>query len=349
MNRSITVLQSFPAPRPTTNPYLVQLACALRELPDVKVVNFSWRSALLSKFDVFHVHWPEILVSGHSPLKKLARQALTLALLGKLALTRTPIVRTVHNVGLPQDISFIEVLLLRLIDRRTALYVRLNSMTPLPTGRPSVTIPHGHYREWFADFPKGAPLGGRISYVGLIRRYKGVEILISSFRATAETHPQLSLRLAGKPSTEELCQAIGVLSEGDARISLQLEYLSEAELVDTITSSELVILPYRFMHNSGGTLAALSLDRPVLVPANDVNQALAEEVGEGWVYQYTGVLTPEYILQTLSSLAKESPRPRPDLSARDWTPGSLAHRDAYAQAAAFGAGRSRLLQKVRRP
>lgn len=349
MNIPITVLQSFPAPRSTTNPYLVQLARGLRALPDVKVRNFSWLGALFFKYDVFHVHWPEILVSGHSPLKKLGRQGLTLVLLARLAVTGTPIVRTVHNVELPRDISLREVFLLRLINRRTTLYVRLNPETPLPTCRPSITIPHGHYRDWFSDFPKSEQIPGRISYVGLIRRYKGVEDLISSFRATAEAHPELSLRLGGKPSTVELGQAVRDLSEGDARISLNLQYISEAELVETITGSELVVLPYRFMHNSGGTLAALSLDRPVLVPANEVNQALAEEVGPGWVFQYTGRLTPKNIVQTLSSIRVQGPRPRPDLSARHWYMGSSAHRGAYEQALAYGARSSPQLQKAARP
>ncbi|MCI9872514.1 glycosyl transferase [Arthrobacter humicola] len=349
MNTSLTVLQSFPAPRSTTNPYLVQLAGGLQELPDISVINFSWRAALFAKYDVFHIHWPEILVSGHSPLKKLGRQVLTLALLGRLALARTPIVRTVHNVELPEGISVREVFLLRLIDRKTTFYVRLNSRTQLPTERPSATIPHGHYREWFADFPKAQQIPGRISYVGLIRRYKGVEDLITSFRATADTHPELSLRVGGKPSTGELGQAMTALSQDDPRISLNLQYVSDAELVDIISSSELVVLPYRFMHNSGGTLAALSLNRPVLVPANDVNQALAVEVGPGWVFQYTGALTPEIILQTLSSITAEGHRRRPDLSSRDWEAGSVAHREAYERALANGVARSPQPQNAGHP
>lgn len=349
MNISLTVLQSFPVPRSTTNPYLVQLARGLRDLPDVQVLNFSWRAALTSKYDVFHVHWPEILVSGHSPLKKVVRQILTLALIWRLALTRTPVVRTVHNIELPQGISLREEMLLRLLERRTTLYVRLNPNTPLPAVRPSVTIPHGHYRQWFSNFPASEQICGRISYFGLIRRYKGVEDLIRAFRATADTYPDLSLRLGGRPSTAELGQTIANMSRGDARIRLNLEYVSDAELVDTITSSELVVLPYRFMHNSGGALAALSLDRPVLVPANDVNQALTEEVGPGWVFQYSGELTPEAILQTLDSIPTGSPRTRPDLRTRDWHHGSLAHRAAYKQALVSGAERFPQLQKAVRP
>ena len=41
-----------------------------------------------------------------------------------------------------------------------------------------------------------------------------------------------------------------------------------------------MVLPYRQMHNSGAVLAALSLDRPVLVPATD-QRGLGAEVGPG--------------------------------------------------------------------
>jgi beta-1,4-mannosyltransferase len=76
----LVVQQSFPRPRPTTNPYLVMLRDAVAAVPGVEVRTFTWRGALLDRYDVFHVHWPEILVSGHSPLKALVRQGLTVLL-----------------------------------------------------------------------------------------------------------------------------------------------------------------------------------------------------------------------------------------------------------------------------
>ena len=64
-----------------------------------------------------------------------------------------------------------------------------------------------------------------------------------------------------------------------------------------VSESELVVLPYHQMHNSGSVLAALSLDRSVLVPDSEFNRSLAEEVGPGWVVTYDGDLTAESILQ----------------------------------------------------
>jgi glycosyltransferase involved in cell wall biosynthesis len=327
----LIVQQSFPEPRPTTNPYLVMLRDSIREQPGVQLRTFSWRGVLTRRFDVFHVHWPEILVSGQSPLKAIVRQGFTLLLLAKLALTRTPIVRTVHNLDLPDGISRRERWLLRLIERRTTLRIRLNPLTPLPEHAPFETIVHGHYRGWYAPYPHAPRVPGRLAYVGLVRRYKGVDALVSTFRR-AFGGQDASLTVGGKPSNDELVEQLESLAAGDRRIALHFAFLSDAELVSAVTAAELVVLPYREMHNSGGALSALSLDRPVLVPSNEVNRMLAAEVGDDWVLRYEGELTPAALEDALGRAQSLVPDARPDLSHREWDDAGRAHVAAYRRA-----------------
>jgi beta-1,4-mannosyltransferase len=328
---SLTVLQSFPVPRSTTNPYLVMLQRALRAEPGTAVLNFTWRTALFGDYDVFHVHWPEILVNGHSPVKKVVRQILTRALLFRLRQTRTPIVRTVHNIGSPQGITNREKVLLSLIERQTASRIRLNATTKLPDG-PTATIPHGDYRSWFAHLPESPVIEGRIAYVGLIRRYKGVERLIEAFRGTQGLAEGLSLSVSGNPSTPDLGRFVSQLALPDPRISLDLEFLPDEELVKAVTAAELVVLPYKFMHNSGGVLMALSLNRPVLVPLNKVNRMLSAEVGPGWVYTYLGELTASDLISTLRKIRMNGPLPRPTFAGREWAEAARAHVRTYRTA-----------------
>lgn len=334
MPEKLTVLQSFPEPRATTNPYLVLLARSLGSLPATTVLNFSWRRALLAKYDVFHVHWPEILVDGKSPFKKTIRQALAVVLVARLRITKTPIVRTVHNVELPHGISRREVFLLRMIDRQTTMRIRLNDETLIPKNSPHTTIPHGDYRSWFSRYPGAAVVAGQLAYVGLIRRYKGVDRLVRVFRGTEKLMEGLSLYLAGNPSTKELAASITDLAGSDLRITLKLAFLSDEELVGIVTSSELVVLPYRFMHNSGGTLMALSLGRPVLVPDNGVNRKLREEVGPGWVFTYEGDLTATQLVETVLEVRRDQHRAAPDFSRRNWEDAARAHEQAYRLALA---------------
>jgi beta-1,4-mannosyltransferase len=330
----IVVLQSFRTPRPTTNPYIVMLGETLRTTPGVVLLNFSWRRALFGRFDVFHVHWPEILVNGSSPLKRLARQMLTFGIVLRMRLSRIPIVRTVHNLGLPEGISRREVLLLRLIDRWTTLRIRLNTATDLPADCPAATILHGDYRTWFAAHPASEPVPGQFGYVGLIRRYKGVERLIEAFAGTSSVLQGLTLRIGGKPSSPELVDAVTRGAAADSRIALDLHFLTDDELVGIVTSSELVVLPYRFMHNSGGALAALSLGRPILLPDNEVNRRLSEEVGPGWVHLFDGELTASDLIDAITEVRRTTGRPAPRLVARSWDDTGRAHREAYRAAIA---------------
>ncbi|MFP7833517.1 glycosyltransferase [Marisediminicola sp. LYQ134] len=299
--------------------------------PDVELKTFSWRSALLTRFDVFHAHWPENLLAGSSTIKSGVRRFLTLLLLVKLRVGRVAVVRTMHNLELPSGLSRFDDFVLRRLDAMTTLRIRLNDSTPTEAGRDYALIPHGHYRDWFGRFEKRPPVPGRLAYFGLIRRYKGVELLVERFHTLDSS---FSLHIGGKPSSAEIRQTLEDAAGADDRISLDLRYLSDADLVSIATEAELVVLPYRFMHNSGGALAALSLGTPVLVPANDVNARLAAEVGSGWVMQYEGDLTSAAIEEAHRSATPRPPTP-PDLSGRAWSTAGRDHVAAYRRAVAL--------------
>lgn len=331
----MSVLHSLPGVRPTTNPYLVMLRERVRALPDVDLLDFSYRRAITGRYQVFHVHWPETLLGGASPLKQAVRQLLLVLFLLRMTLLRVPVVRTVHNVQRPEGLRRHEYALLSWFDRLTTLQIHLNEHTAGSPALPWVVIPHGHYREWFARFPLAEAVPGRFGYAGLVRRYKGVETLISAFRAIPDplAGSGISLRVGGRPSSPELAQVLDDLAGQDARIELQLQFLSEAEFAEVLSSAELVVLPYRFMHNSGGVLATLSLDRPVLVPDNEVNRSLAAEVGPGWVHTFSDELDADDLARALNLVrAGSRPDARPDLSRREWDEAGRAHGDAYRQA-----------------
>lgn len=328
---SLTVLESFPIPKPTTNPYLIMLGRELENQPGISILNFTWKTALLRRYDVFHVHWPEIMVNGTSPLKKAVRQTMTLMLLVKLMTCRIPIVRTVHNIRPPKDISKREELILGLIDRATALRIGLNPSSKLPGREIQVTIVHGHFIDWFANENQCASITGRLVYTGFIRRYKGVERLIQALQ-DLDRGQDFTLVVRGKPSSSELAASISSLAMRDARITLDLTFLSDSDLVLTITSSELVVLPYQFMHNSSAVLAALSLNRPVLVPRNEVNDALSQEVGEGWIYMFDGEISAADIVTAVGSLRSRGRVPKPDLTGRGWDKIASDHVKAFNMA-----------------
>ena len=323
------VLFSFGSTTSTANPYLRQLVDAVRTQQAVDVDYFSWSQALWGRYDVLHLHWPEIMLEGRTAGRRWVRRLRAVALCLRLALTRMPVVRTWHNLERPSGISRVDHAILSAFDWLTTVRVRINDSGPVPSDRPVVTIQHGHYRDWFSTQQVGEAVPGRIAFVGRVRRYKGVEALVDAFRALDAD--QVSLVVAGMPSTPEMASDIHERARGDQRIRTRFEYLDDAAFVEEITAAQLVVLPYRHMHNSGMALAALSLGRPVLVPDNEVNRRLSDEVGHGWVHLFEGDITSERLLEAVSSV-DASGTDAPDLGARDWTDAGREHVKAYAQA-----------------
>ncbi len=326
---SIRVMQSLGAPRPTTNPYNKMLDEALGSTEGLDHLRFSWKTALFGRYDAFHWHWPEAKLHGSSWWKSAGKYALTAALVARHRLSRRiAVVRTVHNIELPDD-NAPRLWLLRYIDRHTDYRIVINETTPLPPGTPHSLILHGHYRDWYAKFPSSDRVPGRLGSFGGVRRYKGLEGFIDAYAEAVAIEPSLSLKIGGRPSTPELADDLRERTAGLPGVELHLDFLSDVELVELATSSELIVLAYRFMHNSGSVLAALSMARPVLVPRNEANEALAREVGAEWVLMYDGDLDASTVVAAWRSASTSTGVP--DLSRREWEDAGPAHRDAFRE------------------
>lgn len=338
------VMQSFPEGRDTTNPYLLQLVQGLR--PHVRITGLSWRRALTERVDVFHVHWPELLLRARTPSRRLLRRMLVRVLLLKWRLQHTAIVRTLHNTQSHEALPRADRNLLGRLDRQTSLWIRLTPLTDAPpvtaarrpptTVPPVRTIPHGHYREWFPGAEAQGPVSGRLLHFGLIRPYKGIPDLVAAFTACPDVRDRdgqdLTLHIVGRPSTAALGAEIVRAAEQDPRILVGLGHASDQDLATEIEEAELVVLPYREMHNSGAALLALSLNRPILVPSNEVTEALSLEVGAGWVFTYRGALSAEILAESLARSRGDRAADAPDLSGRSWELVVTEHLAAYRSA-----------------
>ncbi|WP_406023648.1 glycosyltransferase [Nocardioides sp. NBC_00850] len=335
-DRPVRVLASARELRATTNPYIVQLVETLGRRDDTEVVLFGFARAIAGRYDVFHVHWPELLLtSARTPLRRLARRLLTTAFIIRLRLTRTPVVRTWHNLVRPDRLSRWDHWLLDALEHRTRHVIRLTDQTAPPLDVPTSTIVHAHYRDWFEPVVEAfaepvETVERRVLYFGLIKPYKGVEQLLEAVADSPEA--DVDVRLVGSPSDPALADQVRAAATADPRISADLTYADDATLAAEIAAATLVVLPYKAMHNSGALLLALSLDTPVLAPDNEVNRRLAEEVGEGWLHLFEGTLTIEDLERALKAVAASSPDGRPDLSAREWPESAALHAAAFRAA-----------------
>ena len=262
--------------------------------------GFSWRTALFGRYDVLHVHWPELLMRGVDRPRTWARHVLCTLLLARLRLRRTAVVRTVHNVEPHETGSRFERALLAWFDRSTTHWITLTSSTALPAGRTSTVIPHGHYREWFAEYQVPATVPDRLLFFGLVRSYKGVLSLVETSRDWPE--PRATLHVLGRPHPPSYGAEVEACAAPDDRVRLVLEHVDDATLAEEIGQAELVVLPYREMRNSGALLLALSLGRPVLAPVTPTTAEIADEVGPGWVISDDPPLTAGVLATALGEV-----------------------------------------------
>jgi len=296
--------------------------------PDVTTVPFSWPGALEGKYDVMHVHWPELLLRG-TPVRRLFRRAAFVAVLAANRVRGIPMVWTAHNPTPHERSSRSEARLLGLWDRAVSARVFLsNADMPVERRDRDVVIVHGDYATVFGTLTDDRPDPDQVISFGLLRPYKGLESLIAAV-ANIDAGSRPRAVLAGHPADPVYARKLEALGSGVAEIELDLRYVPDAELARLVRASMLVVLPYREMHHSGAALLALTLGRPVLVTASETMRELASDVGEDWVLRFEGELTGEVLVDALTRARNIPQGALPDLSRRSAAVIARQHVDLY--------------------
>jgi glycosyltransferase involved in cell wall biosynthesis len=327
---------AFPARRNSgQNPFNRLLADAV-SAQGCDVIELDRRNALIGRWDVFHIHWPEREARG-AWYRAWPR---SLALVFRLAVQRLKgarIVWTVHNVkGHDQNNAFLERALMWFVSHiiHGAIFLSESSREPacqrLPVlhTKPYAIIPHGPYGNVSAVVPVEArrrfrlpPAARIIGFLGDIRRYKGLDLLLD---ALAET-PAASLTLFiaghfhGDPgyATAVRRRIAGLISDGHS-IVFREERLDDGLFAEAIRACDVVALPYRESWNSGLALLVLENHRRILTADAAIFRELQRELGEGWV----SIAENGFTAACLSGAVQSEPSPASRIdafcAARSW-------------------------------
>ena len=133
-----------------------------------------------------------------------------------------------------------------------------------------------------------------ILFFGLIRTYKGLDILLEAFGRLPEDY---QLIIAGEPygSFEKYRQIIDRLPNKD-NVHSWLKYIKDSEVKDYFSAADLAVLPYRSATQSGISSVSYHFEVPMIV--TDVG-GLKETIGD----RGTGIVasdgTPETIAEEI--------------------------------------------------
>ncbi len=293
----VRVLLTVPRPNETTNPYVTDLVEGLQH-EGVEVGFLDSREVLVGSWNVVHIQWPEGLTEGSTAVRRMVKRVLALITLTRAKIKGAPVIRTVHNHAPHDGRSRLGAWMEALLDRSTNLRIYLNEADE-PRSEESLVLLHPAYKPVIAMDEHPTPEQNVFSF-GLIRPYKGYEGLIRAWRE--RNGEGRALIAGGLGGDEQYANDVLAAAENTPGLTVYPHFLSEQVLQSTIRASELVVLPYRNLYNSGAAILSLSVGTPVLVGRSASTESLQAELGEDRVVLFDGDLDAEDLDRALTAV-----------------------------------------------
>ena len=167
---------------------------------------------------------------------------------------------------------------------------------------PRTILPHPLYTHFGAKLDRagaekalGLESGKKnLLFFGLIRHYKGLDILLEAFRSLGDDY---QLIVAGEPyGSFEPYQKIIDSLPGKDRIRLIPEYIPDGEVAKYFSAADVTVLPYRSATQSGISSISYHFEVPMIVTAVG---GLTETVGGRGTGLVAAQATPESVLQEI--------------------------------------------------
>lgn len=230
---------------------------------------FSLIHARFSGASVFHFHifYSNILVIFNLLLVKL--------LFGKIVLT-------VHDVSSFANSSHSSIIV-RLIYKFTDLILTHNefSKEEIIKANTNLTsqiyiIPHGNYTPFIniqddkensrnkLNIPNDKKV---LLFFGMIKKVKGLEVLLLALKDVVKENPDVLLVVAGKPWKNDFTAYQKIIDENNLSdyCLLRTKFISHEDVEHYYCAADLVVLPYKKIYQSGVLVMALSYSKPALV------------------------------------------------------------------------------------
>src|SRR5215218_10484879 len=196
---------------------------------------------------------------------------------GYLLPAARPRVLTMHNVIRREAVD------LRLASRMDAVIVHTRHGAELLGGRDNVhVIPHGAF-EHLTRQADERPLPAEFAqverpvvlYFGVVRPYKGVDVLVEAFRQVEDAE----LWVVGRPLGVSMERLRRLAPPG--RVRFVDRYVSDAELPAFFRRADLLTLPHRNVDVSGVLFAGLAFAKTMVLSDVGGFRELVEEHGAG--------------------------------------------------------------------
>jgi glycosyltransferase involved in cell wall biosynthesis len=130
--------------------------------------------------------------------------------------------------------------------------------------------------------PDSVPL---VVMLGLLRPYKGLDVLLDAWPAVRRALPDACLLVAGRVlgDPEGAARLEAIAADGALGVTSDLRFTPTEEFVGALLRADVVVLPYRRIDQSGVLFAALALGRPIVATRVGGFAEVVEQHGAGVV------------------------------------------------------------------
>lgn len=192
---------------------------------------------------------------------------------------KTRCIALVHNM-IPHEPSILDKLFAPFFVRHTDGFVALSESVVQDINRfdhgtkPKTSYPHPIYDHYGEQMSKEEacqalhlkPANQHMLFFGLVRAYKGLDLLLDAFDKVKDQLPNLQLIIAGEFYEDEDKYRAQIANNGlTDRVIIKNEFIADADLRKYFGAADLIVQPYKSATQSGVTQVAFHFEKPMLV------------------------------------------------------------------------------------
>ena len=321
------------------NAYQYYISNGLQENGFV-VDNFADHSVIKEKYDYFVIHWPELFAEGKNLLKALYNTFSFISIIFVLKIRKTKIIWIGNDLkSHKQNNPILERFLMYIFTHNIDGFVSLSdsalnyafSIFPVLKKKRYTVIPQTHYKEIYINNTTKNEARSKIGldkkeeiilFIGNIDFYKGVVDLINVFINYKANDARLVL--AGILKDDTLKEFIENAIKKDKRILLFPNYIPNDQIQYFINASDMIVLPFKRINNSGSLVLALGFNKYVLAPSFPQIVELKEKYANDLLLTYDGELNSSNLISALHTSFTMQPEYLPDF--KDLEPINVSKR-----------------------
>ena len=246
---------------------------------------------------------------------------------------KTRCIALVHNM-IPHEPSILDKLFAPFFVRHTDGFVALSESVVQDINRfdhgtkPKTSYPHPIYDHYGEQMSKEEacqalhlkPENQHMLFFGLVRAYKGLDLLLDAFGKVKDQLPNLQLIIAGEFYEDEDKYRAQIANNGlTDKVIIKNEFIADADLRKYFGAADLIVQPYKSATQSGVTQVAFHFEKPMLV----TNVGGLGEIVHDHKMGYAVEPNAEAIAQALTDYYTHSRQP-------DYTTYLIKEKDKYS-------------------